>query len=288
MRSILSINNGKLSKIKAAEQRTFMESCVNSLCRYAEDCQSRIGHILIKSSGNNKSYINMFFWVVDYLYQYYEFDLKFFRLLNLAATNLERLSQEKIAALSIDEEKEASRSELGDYLDKVTLIFQTAADKTNDTGHDRFYAATAEDYSRRADSARGVASTQSYTEKIVALYEKAAEEHKDDFLGEIFRNRAAEYREKCEAKETPDSLVREREARTASLFSPFEETETTEGASDTTPLLGSHRELADGLRRRTVRREKERPTSTPSPSYVVIVTFSLKINSHPLTGSALS
>ena len=266
MRSILSINNGKLSKIKAAEQRTFMESCVNSLCRYAEDCQSRIGHILIKSSGNNKSYINMFFWVVDYLYQYYEFDLKFFRLLNLAATNLERLSQEKIAALSIDEEKEASRSELGDYLDKVTLIFQTAADKTNDTGHDRFYAATAEDYSRRADSARGVASTQSYTEKIVALYEKAAEEHKDDFLGEIFRNRAAEYREKCEAKETPDSLVREREARTASLFSPFEETETTEGASDTTPLLGSHRELADGLRRRTVRREKERPTSTPSPS----------------------
>src|SRR3989339_1207735 len=258
MRSILSINNGKLSKIKAAEQRTFMESCVNSLCRYAEDCQSRIGHILIKSSGNNKSYINMFFWVVDYLYQYYEFDLKFFRLLNLAATNLERLSQEKIAALSIDEEKEASRSELGDYLDKVTLIFQTAADKTKDTERALFYAATAEDYSRRADTARGVVVALNHNEKIVALYEKAARENARFFLGEIFRNRAAEYREKCEAKEMP-------EARTAS-FSSSGEVEIAEEVSETSPLLGSHRESADGLRRRTAHLDEERPTSTPSPS----------------------
>ena len=262
MKTIILPETKELFEIIDAAQKDYMESLIKPLQRYHKDFISSSYDYIVTIQDLiivHKHYINMFFKAIDYLYQYHhEFDPIFFDLLNFAATNLERLSQEKIAALSIDEEKEASRSELGDYLDKVTLIFQTAADKTNDTGHDRFYAATAEDYSRRADSARGVASTQSYTEKIVALYEKAAEEHKDDFLGEIFRNRAAEYREKCEAKEMP-------EARTAS-FSSSGEVEIAEEVSETSPLLGSHRELADGLRRRTVRREKERPTSTPSPS----------------------
>ena len=270
MKTIILPETKELFEIIDAAQKDYMESLIKPLQRYHKDFISSSYDYIVTIQDLiivHKHYINMFFKAIDYLYQYHhEFDPIFFDLLNFAATNLERLSQEKIAALSIDEEKEASRSELGDYLDKVTLIFQTAADKTKDTERALFYAATAEDYSKRADTARGVVVALNHNEKIVALYEKAARENARFFLGEIFRNRAAEYREKCEAKETPDSLVREREARTASLFSPFEETETTEGASDTTPLLGSHRELADGLRRRTVRREKERPTSTPSPS----------------------
>jgi len=267
MKPILDIQKEKLFEIKDDEQIELLEGCLNSLYNYYQSYKLLGDRIIRLSVGSNKDYINAFFWVVDYLYQYYEFSQRHFELLNLAATNLERLSQEKIAALSIDEEKEASRSELGDYLDKVTLIFQTAADKTNDIERARFYAVTAEDYSKRADTARGVVSTQSYNEKILSLYGKVISERPEgSFIKGVLEKRAAEYQRKCEAKEMPDSLVREREARTASLFSPFEETETTEGASDTMPLLGSHRESADGLRRRTVRREEERPTSTPSPS----------------------
>jgi len=258
MKPILDIQKEKLFEIKDDEQIELLEGCLNSLYNYYQSYKLLGDRIIRLSVGSNKDYINAFFWVVDYLYQYYEFSQRHFELLNLAATNLERLSQEKIAALSIDEEKEASRSELGDYLDKVTLIFQTAADKTKDTERALFYAATAEDYSKRADTARGVVVALNHNEKIVALYEKAARENARFFLGEIFRNRAAEYREKCEAKEMP-------EARTAS-FSSSGEVEIAEEVSETSPLLGSHRESADGLRRRTAHLDEERPTSTPSPS----------------------
>src|SRR3989339_1512550 len=247
MKTIILPETKELFEIIDAAQKDYMESLIKPLQRYHKDFISSSYDYIVTIQDLiivHKHYINMFFKAIDYLYQYHhEFDPIFFDLLNFAATNLERLSQEKIAALSIDEEKEASRSELGDYLDKVTLIFQTAADKTKDTERALFYAATAEDYSKRADTARGVVVALNHNEKIVALYEKAARENARFFLGEIFRNRAAEYREKCEAKEMP-------EARTAS-FSSSGETEAAEEVSDTTPLLSSHRESTGGLRRRT-------------------------------------
>ena len=271
MKTIILPETKELFEIIDAAQKDYMESLIKPLQRYHKDFISSSYDYIVTIQDLiivHKHYINMFFKAIDYLYQYHhEFDPIFFDLLNFAATNLERLSQEKIAALSIDEEKEASRSELGDYLDKVTLIFQTAADKAADKRLRKTYAAKAQEYSRKADAAHHVVSTQSYNEKILSLYGKVISERPEgSFIKGVLKKRAAEYQRKCEAKEMPDSLVREREARTASLFSPFEETETTEGASDTMPLLGSHRESADGLRRRTVRREEERPTSTPSPS----------------------
>ena len=259
MKPILDIQKEKLFEIKDDEQIELLEGCLNSLYNYYQSYKLLGDRIIRLSVGSNKDYINAFFWVVDYLYQYYEFSQRHFELLDLAAINLERLSQGKIAALSTDEEKEASRSELGDYLDKVTLIFQTAADKTNDIERARFYAVTAEDYSKRADTARGVVSTQSYNEKILSLYGKVISERPEgSFIKGVLKKRAAEYQRKCEAKETP-------EARTAS-FSLSGETGMAEEVSDTTPLLGSHRESADGLRRRTVHLDEERPTSSPSPT----------------------
>src|SRR3989339_147717 len=225
-------------------QIKLIEGCLHSLCRYNKNYELFNGdYIASFSIGCSQNYINAFFWIVDYLYQYYEFSQRHFELLNLAAIYVERLSKREIDTLLTDTAKEAARSELGDYLDKVTLIFQTAADKAADERLRETYAIKAQKYSRKADTVRGVVVALNHNEKIFALYEKAARENARFFLGEIFRNRAAEYREKCEAKEMP-------EARTAS-FSSSGETEAAEEVSDTTPLLGSHRESADGLRRRT-------------------------------------
>ena len=130
MKPILDIQTSKLDEITEAEQKERMASYVNSLCRYDTNYKSRIGYMVGKSVGLNQVYINNFYWSVTYLYQYYEFSQRHFELLNIAAKHVERLSQGKIDLLSADEEKEKARSELGDDLDKVTLIFQTAADKT--------------------------------------------------------------------------------------------------------------------------------------------------------------
>src|SRR3989339_609894 len=249
---IILLETKKLFEIIDVAQRNYMEFLITSLQEFQKNF-SYVRNIDIARK-STIFYINSFFKAADYLYQYYEFSQRYFELLDLAAINLALLSQEKIAALSTDTEKEAARSELGDYLDKVTLIFQTAVDKAGDEDCVRFCTDKARKYSAGADAAHGLAVTPVYAKKILALYGKAEEEYKDDFFGEIFRNRAAEYREKCEAKETP-------EARTAS-FSLSGETGMAEEVSDTTPLLGSHRESADGLRRRTVHLDEERPTSS--------------------------
>ncbi len=107
-------------------------------------------------------------------------------------------------------------------------------------------------YSARADAAHGLAVTPAYAKKILALYEKAAEEHKDDFFGEIFESRAKEYRRACEVKE-----ISEMGAASRGLFG--------DDATDGTPLLKDS-DCRSGFRRRTARHEEERPTSSPSPT----------------------
>jgi len=256
MKPILDIQREELFEIKDDEQIEMMKHCLKPLRKYDNDCK-KDDYRACTFIDANRGYINMFFWVVDYLYQYYEFSQRHFALLDLAATHLESLSKKN--RLLTETEQAEARSELGDYLDKVTLIFQTAADKAADKRLRKTYAAKAQEYSRKADAAHHVVSTQSYNEKILSLYGKVISERPEgSFIKGVLKKRAAEYQRKCEAKETP-------EARTAS-FSSSGETEAAEEVSDTTPLLSSHRESAGGLRRRTVRREEERPTSSPSPS----------------------
>ena len=267
MKPILDIQTSKLDEITEAEQKERMASYVNSLCRYDTNYKSRIGYMVGKSVGLNQVYINNFYWSVTYLYQYYEFSQRHFELLNIAAEHVEHLSQGEIDLLSADEEKEKARSELGDDLDKVTLIFQTAADKTEDRERAPFYAAMARKYSEKADAARGITTAPRHCEKILALYEQAARKYPDGcVIGELLRERAAEYRIKCEIKEVP-------EARTTSFSSSGEVSTLAEEekTSEATPLLDSHRRSGNDLRRRGARGvvpidDEERPPSSPSPS----------------------
>src|SRR3989339_458908 len=248
----ISVETVELPEIKDDREKACMKVCIDSLRQYYENHRCQRSYFDIHCGLMiNKHYIHMFFQSADYLYQYYEFDQIFFVLLDRAATHLEDLSQRAIVTSLTEEAKTATKQELGDYLDKVTLIFQTAVDKAGNEDCVRFCTDKVGKYSARADAAHGLAVTPAYAKKILALYEKAAEEHKDDFFGEIFESRAKEYRRACEVKE-----ISEMGAASRGLFG--------DDATDGTPLLKDS-DCRSGFRRRTSRHEEERPTSSPSP-----------------------
>ena len=171
--------------------RDILEMRAISISWYAED------YYMYKYVLFHQRYINALFTSVDCLYKYYELSQKHFELLNFAAEYLEKLCNGKASCSSKPEEIEQAKKELGDYLDKVTMIFQTAADKAEDPHFRESYAAMAQKYSEKADRVCGRVTFKSYEAKMQGLYEKAASECNLDFIKKLLELRAAAYRDKC-------------------------------------------------------------------------------------------
>jgi len=226
----LLISAKDLPELEEGEEKKFIEYFVHLLICYNTDFafDKNTPYISLQS---NQNYIGIFFILIDFLGDHYEFSQRHFELLNLAASCLERLYQEKIEALSTDVEKKVAQSELGDYLDKVTFVFQTAANKTESEMHREIYNSMARVYSAKADKWHGVpqAEGDAYDAKILRLREEAIEKF---HLLETRYQEANETQESFERESSSPALFKEDEAR---------------------PLL--RRRLAP-----------ERPTSSPSPT----------------------
>lgn len=193
MKEILSVEARNYPRIYTSWQRTFFETGAPIIGQY--DFDYRFLHCALKSFVTNQEYINVLFERVDFLYNYYELERRHFELLDVAATNVERLSHEKIAQLSEATTLTSAKTELATYFDKVTMIFQTAADKAEDDRYRESYAAMAQKYSEKADNIRGT-FTASYTAKLQFLYENAATTCEADFIRELLQLRANEYNRK--------------------------------------------------------------------------------------------
>ena len=170
MKPQLSIRTEGLPEIEDAERKKFAESVIRSLLRYDRDYELVGDYIAQRCAAANRSYINMFFVIADCLYDYYELSDRHFELLALAVGHLERLYRAQIESLpaAAAEEKTRVQMELSDYLDKVALIFQTAADRTGDGSSRRDYERAAHEYSAKADGWRGALETN-YLEKMHRL-----------------------------------------------------------------------------------------------------------------------
>lgn len=190
MKEILPVEARKYPRIEIAWQRNFLEISAVLIAQYAEGYRYTHKYIL-----DNQIYINALFEVADCLYNCYELSRKYLELLGSAVTHLERLYHEEIAKLSEEAAVSNIKTELAAYFDKVTMIFQTAADKTEDDRYRDFYAAMAQKYSEKADNVRGI-FTASYTAKMQFLYETAAKKCEVDFIRELLQLRAEEYSSK--------------------------------------------------------------------------------------------
>lgn len=137
---------------------------------------------------------------LNYEKLYYELGKIYFELLNLAATQLEKLSREQIAKLSDGEEIAKVNNSLGEYLDKVAMVFQAAADNTEGELYQKTYSLEAENYSQQADAVRGIFRIQTHTQKMFALYTKAAQTCEMPFIREVLEERTTEYSRKLEAE----------------------------------------------------------------------------------------
>ena len=229
MKKALLIRTREYPEIKISWQRNFLEIDAVSMAQYSEILYHVYKHVL-----TNQIYIKALFRLVDYLYNYYELDKQYFELLNFTATNLEQLYTEKIAGLTEKTTIINAKEELASYFDKATMIFQTAADKTEDDRYREFYAAMARKYSEKADNIRAV-FTASYTAKLQSLYENAAQEYEVDFIRVLFQARADEYK----AKHTEEN------SSSARFWSPA----ITGALEEKTPLLAEF-ESQEGLRHR--------------------------------------
>ena len=204
MKPILSIKAEKLDKIKDTEHREFVESHIDSFVDYERDQELYGGDIARRCDGLSRSYVYILFVMVDCLYESYDLSERHFELLNIAAIHLERLYREQMATLATEPEQTEVKMILGDYLDKVALIFQTASDKAGSRAHRERYGRKAQEYSARADNARDLAQAKSHIAKMLDLYEKAAIEYRSDtfFVGKLFGQRAEEYRAKYMEEES--------------------------------------------------------------------------------------
>jgi len=228
MKPILSIQEKDFSELRDEGRRAFIKFSAEVLSFYDGDIAFNVPAICLPA---NLNYINTCFELVDPLSNHYEFSQRHFDLLGLAASHLKRLYQEKIEALSTDAEKEEAQSELGDYLDKVTFVFQTAANKTESEMRREICNSMARAYSVNADKWHGVPQSEgdAYNAKILRLREEAIEKF---HLLETRYQEANETQESFERESSSPALFKEDEAR---------------------PLL--RRRLAP-----------ERPTSSPSPT----------------------
>lgn len=157
------------------------------------------------SESANRHYINNCFLIADFLYEYYELDKYYFELLDYAASKLIVLIEDQIKKLSTDESKTeemvALKTALANSLDKVTMIFQTAADKTEQPLYQEIWTIKAHEYSGKADKIQG-RLTVVYEYKMRDLYAAAARSCKIDFIAEQFQKRAAEYQRKINTMES--------------------------------------------------------------------------------------
>lgn len=177
-------------------------------CGRRKCCENIAVSLLLYASGYkifgnieiaNRHYINDCFQIVDSLYEHYELDKRYFELLDYAASKLIALIEKRIKELSADasktEEIAALKTALTDSLDKVTMTFQTAADKTEQPFYREIWAIKAQEYSVKADEVQG-RLTIVYEHKMRDLYSAAAHNCRIDFISEQFQERAAEYQRK--------------------------------------------------------------------------------------------
>lgn len=185
-------------------QRRCIKGINDSLCLYA--AYPEISSVIEDA---NRYYINECFLIIDSLYTpYYEPDKYYFELLDCAASKLIILIEEQIKKLSTDESKTEEianlKTELTDSLDKVTMIFQTAADKTEQPLYQEIWAIKAQEYSSKADGICG-RLTLVYEQKMRDLYNAASRNCRIDFIGEQFKERAAEYQRKLDNMKNPSN-----------------------------------------------------------------------------------
>jgi hypothetical protein len=236
MKPTLSIDKSKFPEIQDPDQRECVELNAGLAFSYHNDYLLNDGATSRESITTNQLYIKELFIIAHYCYcsQDYELSQRHFDLLNIAATYLVQLCQKKIDSLTTAEEQNEIRRKLAEYLDKVTLIFQTAADKTENEILQKVYGAKAQDYSAKADKVRGITQRKLQIKKMQDLYKKAAGQYPDGyFLQQIFQRRVDECREKCireEAARRGPSLENQ------SIFAS--KTKDESSTEETQPLLG--------------------------------------------------
>lgn len=185
-------------------QRRCIKGINDSLCLYAA-----YPEISGTIENANRYYINECFLIIDSLCPpYYEPDKYYLELLNYAASKLIILIEEQIKKLSTDESKIGEianlKAELTDSLDKVTMIFQIAADKTERPLYQEIWTIKAHEYSSKADGICG-RLTLVYEQKMRVLYNAAANDCRIDFISEQFKERAAEYQRKLDNMKNPSN-----------------------------------------------------------------------------------
>lgn len=196
------ILNKKLPEISDIGQRRCIEVLVDLLHSF------NLPYYFDKCDTFGIGYIQTFLKVIGTLSQYYELDKRHFELLDYAASKLIILIEERIKKLSTDESKTEEianlKTELTDSLDKVTMIFQTAADKTEQPLYQEIWAIKAQEYSSKADGICG-RLTLVYEQKMRDLYNAASRNCRIDFIGEQFKERAAEYQRKLDNMKNPSN-----------------------------------------------------------------------------------
>ena len=194
-RLILHIDEKNFSQITDdnVRHKEYIISLMGILRIFDKDYTDLKGFSAQKTIAFNTNYIDHLFIIVPYLYQYYEISQRHFDLLDRAAINIENLYRGRISNLFTAPEKIAMELELSDYLNKIALIFQTAADKTENVERSKTYRVKAEEYSNKADAWRRVGHKEHLT-KMQILYQEAATKYP------IIRHLLLLRSEECRAK----------------------------------------------------------------------------------------
>lgn len=206
----------ELSAIKDSTQKVNANGCYEFVFDYGEYCRDPISKKVILSSRGlpaDRNFIGELFRLVGYLYNHYELSREYFDLLDCAAQNLERCYGGEIRRFSADVGKtQEVRAKMAEYLNKVALIFDIAANRLDATMEGGLalkatYELKAQIYSEKADDALvlGMAKTEtkSRTAKMLDLYQKAASEFSPyDFFRKPFLEMVDVYQKKLEEETT--------------------------------------------------------------------------------------
>ena len=251
MKKLLSIEENDFTEIDKKEGRSLVK-LYNYTLIYKRDCGMRKRHsISFEYVGLNQDYIGSLFKLIGYLYNYYEVSTGHFKLLNYAATNLERLYAEQINDLP-PEMKLNKTEELSSYLNKVALIFEIASDrmeipdepetdKQQGVLYRQTYIALAQGYSKKADDLLGIKQDKTHAAKMLALCEKTLADPSQCPFTESFLNLVIKYREKC-AREVEAQVTKKLSAQYAAAAVVETETAPLLAATSSIPRSGS-----DGL-----------------------------------------
>lgn len=165
-------------------------------------------------------YIRKLFLLINPFCKYYELDDIFFYFLTQAASRLKELSTCR------DREER-----LPEYFEKIAMIFQIAADKTESSERKTSFVKEAQEYIKKSDAVRSELSPESfpplqaYKKRMPMLFQAAANDDKmPEYNKPYFKELAAKYSDKPKPKKITTEVILSKLGRNSPRFVQRKET----------------------------------------------------------------